>query len=99
MVWHVHNVHVLASQRERNRDVMPPQCFFLGLIELLEVGRQRTEFVKVSLGAYQQVLILHIDSRKIPHEIPNIGANAEFVDFTDIDRNAHKRRDIIMRVC
>ena len=55
--------------------------------------------MKVSLGADQQVLILHIDSRKIPHEIPNIGANAEFVDFTDIDRNAHKRRDIIMRVC
>ena len=32
-------IHLLPAQRERNRDMMPPQLSFLGLVELFEICR------------------------------------------------------------
>src|SRR2546425_9073253 len=89
MMRHMQNIDILASKRERNGHMMCPQRFFGGLIELLEIRRQRTKLVKVSVGADQQILILYIDLRQVPYEIPNIRSNTEFVDLADIDCNTH----------
>ena len=86
----MHYIHFLPAQREGHGDVMPPAAFFFRLIELFEICGQRSELVEVAVGADQQVLILRIDYRQIPHKIPDIGSNAELVNFSDIDRDAHE---------
>jgi hypothetical protein len=86
---HVQYIDILASKRKRDADVMHPERFFFGLIELLEIGRQWPKLVKVSMRANQQILVSQIDRRKIPDEVPDIGSNTEFVDFADVDRDSH----------
>src|SRR5262245_36490846 len=90
MMRHMHDVYILSSQRERNRDVMLPQRLFLRLIELPEIYRKRNKLVKVSMRADKEILVLRIDRRKIAHEIPDVRPDAEFIDFPDIDRDTHK---------
>src|SRR5262245_12603694 len=103
MMRHMHDVYILSSQREGNRDVMPPQRLFLRLIELPEIYRKRTKLVKVSMRADKEILVLRIDRRKIAHEIPDVGPDTEFIDFPDIDRDTHKRcahynQDVLGRI-
>ena len=86
----MYNVHVLAAQCQRDRDVVPPEIVFGRLIQLGEVWRQWTQFVQIAIGTDQQVLVVKIYGREIPYKIPNVSSNAELVDLADVDRYAHK---------
>ena len=86
----VDDVHVLATQSERNRDVMPPQRFVFRLIELFEILGERSEFVKVAMRADQEIFVLMIDRCEIPHQVPYVRTYAEFIDLSDVDGDAHE---------
>ena len=83
------DVYVLPAKREGNCDVISPERFLFGLVELLKVCRQRPQFMDVSVGADQQILIPPVDRREIANEIPNIRAHPKFIDLANVDRDAH----------
>ena len=45
--------------------------------------------MEVPLGADQQILVVAVNRREIAHEIPNVRPNPEFIDFANVDRDAH----------
>ena len=90
MMRHVNDINALPLQSEGNRDVIPPQRVFVGLIELSEIRRQRSKLVKVAVRSNQQIVIAFIDRTEIPDEIPDVGSHSEFIDFADVDRDAHR---------
>jgi hypothetical protein len=86
---HMQDVNVLAAKRERNFDVMSPQRLLFGLVELLKVCRQWSQFMDISVGADQQILISPVNRSEIANEIPYIRAHSKFVDLANVDRDAH----------
>ena len=89
MVRYMNHIQPLPVQIDWDRDVVSPKPVFFWLVELLKIRRQRSEFVKVALRPDQEVIIKFIDSGKVPHKVPNVGAHSEFIDFADVDRDAH----------
>src|SRR5439155_6564495 len=71
--------------------IAPPRAFFR-LIKLLVVGRQRAQFVKVTIGSDEEVFVALVDRGKVPHKIPDVRPNPELVDFADVNRDTHGRR-------
>ena len=47
----------------------------------------------VGLVAEQHVLVLAIDAREVPQEVPDVGADAEVVQLPGIDRDFHRWND------
>lgn len=86
---YVDDVHMLATQRKRYGDLLPPERFVFRLIELFEIRRQRAKLVKVPVRADQEVFVLMIDDAKIAHQVPDVGPDSEFVNLADIDCDAH----------
>ncbi len=101
MMRHMDEIHIVPAQRERNRDMIPPASLFFRLVKLFEVSGQRPQFVKVAVRADQQILISTVNGRQIPDKIPDVRTNTKFVDFPDVDRDAHGIDDnfIIIAVC
>ena len=86
---HVHNVSGLTPQRKWNRDVISPEGLVVLYVELLEVFRQRSELVKIPMRSDQQILITIVERTEVAHKIPDVCADAELIDFSNIDRNSH----------
>ena len=54
-----------------------------------EVLAKRAGDDHVRLVTEQHVLVLAVDARKMPQEVADVGADAEVVEFSGIDRNFH----------
>ena len=67
-----------------------PEGLCIRYIELLEIPGKRSEFVEVAVRSDQQVLIAAINRCEIAHEIPDVGAHSEFINFPNINRNSHR---------
>jgi hypothetical protein len=39
--------------------------------------------------AEEHVLVFLIDARQVPQQVPDVGADAEVVEFPGIDRDSH----------
>ena len=85
----VHDVHFKTAQRQRNRALISPEGLFIRLVKLLEVIRQGTKFMKVTVRTDQEILIAGIDLGEVAYEVPDVRTHAELIDFSNIDRNAH----------
>ena len=86
---HVDHIDVLAPQGEGDHDVISPELVFFRLVQLLEIGRQRAKFVKISLRSDEKILVSLIDGSEVPHEIPDVRTHSELINLADIDRDAH----------
>jgi len=74
-----------------------PRLFSL---HLNEIRRQGPEFMEVPMGTHEQVLVLSVDERQIAYEIPDVRPDAELVDPSNVDCDAHDRSGvIIMKPC
>ncbi len=89
MMRDVENVHIVFSQRHWQDKVIPPHGVFFRLHQLLEVWRQRSQFLKVSIGADQSIFVRGVHCPEIADEIPDVGTDAELVDLSNIDCDAH----------
>ena len=85
----VHDIDMFSAQCERNRDMIRPHAVVIGLIDLSEVVGKRPEFVEIAIRSDQQIFVLEIDRRQISNEIPDVRSNSEFIDFANVDRDAH----------
>src|SRR5215510_15015568 len=91
MMRHMNDIHILPTKSEGNCHVMPPQGFFLGLIELFEIRRKRAQLVKVPMRANKPIFVLMVDRREIAYEIPDVGSNTELVNLADVNGDAHMK--------
>ena len=56
--------------------------------------------MEVAVGSNQQVLIAIVNRCEIAHQVPNVGAYAEFINFPNINRNSHRKLTLsIIAVC
>ena len=89
VMGHMEKVDGFAAQCQRQRPVFSQRRAVFGFVELLEILRQGAKLVKIPLGSDQQVIVALVQFRDIPHEVPDVGAYTELVDFADIYRNTH----------
>ena len=85
----VENLDPITPQKRWNRPMPGPETISLGLVELLEIGRQRSEFVKMTLRADQKIFVAGVERSNIANEVPDISSNPEFIDLPNVDRNSH----------
>jgi hypothetical protein len=85
----VKNIHLVFSQRHWQDQVIPPYRVLFRLDQLLEVRGQGSQILKVKIGADQSIFIGGVHFSKIADEIPDVGADAELVDLSNIDCDAH----------
>jgi hypothetical protein len=52
-------------------------------------ARKRPQEIGVLPVAEQMVIVSGIEAGKVPDQIPEIGSNAEVVDFADVDGDPH----------
>ena len=91
MMRNMENVDVTTPEQRRNRPVIRPKTVSFGLIELLEVRRQRTKLMQMTARAEQEVFIARIKRSDIADEIPDVSPDPEFIDLPNIDRDSHSR--------
>ena len=96
VVWDVNHIRLLLSQRGRKNQMIAQRPGSFSLINLFEIARKWTEFVKVPIGADEQVFVLWIDQREIPDKIPDIGSYTELVNLPNVDCDAHARGAVII---
>ena len=88
MMGHVEHVNLVPLQCNRNSAMVDPRAVAL-LVELREVAGERSEFVEIAAGSYKEIFVLVIDRPEMPHEIPDVRTNAEFIDLTNINCDPH----------
>jgi hypothetical protein len=87
----VENVDPVPPQQGWNGPVIDPETISLGLVQLPEIPRQRSKFVKMTLCADQKIFILSVERGDVADEVPDVGSNPEFIDLPDVDRNSHRK--------
>ena len=89
---HVNDIDMLPLQSQRDDRIVSPESALFGLIQLPEIGRQRSKFVEVSMRSDQKIFVSGIDRGNIADQVPDIGTHPELVDFPDVDRDPHNCR-------
>ena len=92
MMGHVNDIDMLPLQSQRDDRIVSPESVLFGLIQLPEIGRQRSKFVEVSMRSDQKIFVSGIDRGNIADQIPDVGTYSELVDFPDVDRDPHNCR-------
>jgi hypothetical protein len=47
--------------------------------------------MKIAVRTDQQILVLKINCGDVAHQIPDVSAYSEFVDLSNVDRDAHSQ--------
>ena len=89
MMRHMNDIDVLPLHSQRDDDVVSPESVLFGLVQLLEVCRQRSKFVEVPMRSDQKIFVTGIDRCDIAYQIPDVGTHSEFIDLPDVDRDPH----------
>src|SRR5436190_23523835 len=89
MMRHMNDIHIVTPQRHRQRILIPPDGTAFRLQERTEVWRKLAELLVAAFRSDQQVFVYRVDRSEIPHEVPDICADAELIDLPNIDCDAH----------
>jgi hypothetical protein len=89
MVGNVKNVDAVPAECERDPDLETPETIVFRDFDQLKPIGQWAELVKVFSRPQQEIRTVGINSRQRPNEIPDMGSDPEFVDSSNVDRDAH----------
>ena len=84
------HVRLLAHQHPRHVNLFADGVVVRGFEDGAEVLAKCLGHAHVRLVAEQDVLVLPIDARQMPQEVPDVGADAEIVQFSGINGHSHR---------
>ena len=91
MMRNMENIDVIPAEQCWDSPIIDPESLSLRLIQLLEIRRQWSELMQMAARAEQEIFISRVERGDIADEVPDISANAEFIDLPNIDRDSHSR--------
>src|SRR5262245_18133945 len=98
-MWGMKHVGLFTHQHEWDVELLGNRGIRRWLQHCAEILAERAGDRHVRLVAEQDVLVLPIDSRKMPQEVANVGADPEVVEFSGINRDFHCRNSTSLSLC
>ena len=86
----VEQVDALACQRHRQADLLGDRVGTRRFGDRAEIRADLPDRRAVLLAAQQHVLRLGVDPGQLEHQVPDVGADAEVVEFSGVDGDAHR---------
>src|SRR6187549_352460 len=83
------HVRLLAAQRPRHVNLLANRIVGRWFEDGPEVRAELIRYAEVGLLAEEDVLVVTIDPREVAEKVPDVGADAEIMELSGIDRDSH----------